>query len=353
MRSSLALLVIAALLPSRIAFAAEPAVQAPDATGATTTVVLVAATPKPAPPEKMGREMNGHLFLPSHIIEDPFSYTAFAMFFGAGSGTALADTITLQPPANGPIFGPPQREYGYTNLGIGVLMNVRILEYLALRAGVQGNAYFGGGDQAVLVIGSGARGTGLVGVKGSLPVGEKFRFAATLDITYGPVLGILVADGLRDVVNSCRDPATGCTINVGEFLQKSNTVTWVGGLSGAWAPLPYLGLMANMQFIWPTRTSSGAASVSQNGFTLAAMADFDAKPLLAWLPVGVNAFYSITSPIGGNGVTTTQDYGFGFYYTGRRELALGLELDWKKGRLESQQVSSATLAWINFRYYWN
>ena len=43
----------------------------------------------------------------------------------------------------------------------------------------------------------------------------------------------------------------------------------------------------------------------------------------------------------------------GLYYTGRPNLALGLELDWKRGRLESQQVSTSTLAWINFRYYWN
>jgi len=353
MRIGLALLLMAALLPTPIAFAEDPAVQAPDVTGANTVVVLVAPTPKPAPPVKMGREMNGHLFLPSHVIEDPFSYTAFAMFFGMGSGNALADTITLQPPANGPIFGPPQREYGYTDLGIGVLMNVRILEYLSARAALQTTAFFGGGDGAALVIGSGARVTGVVGVKGSLPVGEQFRFAATLDIVYGPVLGVLVADGLRNVIASCRDPVTGCTIAPGEFLQKSNTFTWVGGLSGAWAPLPYLGLTANMSFIWPTKTESGAASVSQNGYTLGGMADFDAKPLLAWLPLGMNAFYSITSPIGGNGVTTTQDFGFGFYYTGRRDLALGLELDWRKGRLESQQVSSSTIAWVNFRYYWN
>ena len=45
-----------------------------------------------------------------------------------------------------------------------------------------------------------------------------------------------------------------------------------------------------------------------------------------------------------------------FMAVGRSEilhLALGLEIDWRKGRLESQQVSDSTLAWINFRYYWN
>jgi hypothetical protein len=353
MKTCCAFLMIAALFVAPLASAEDPAGQAPDATGASTVVVLVAPTPKPAPVEKMGREMNGHSFLPTHIIDDPFSYTAFAMFFGMGSGNALGDTIDLTPAPGQPIFGPPQRDYKYTDLGIGVLMNVYILQYLSARVGLQTTAFFGGGDGSALVIGSGARITGLVGVKGSLPVGEQFRFAATVDMVYGPVLGVLVADGIKNIITSCQPPVSNCAVDLGQFLQKSNTVTWVGGLSGAWAPLPYLGLVMNAKFIWPTTTESGAASVSQNGYTLAGMADFDAKPLLAWLPVGVNVFYSVTSPIGGNGVTTTQDYGFGLYYTGRRDLALGLELDWEKGRLETQQVSSSNIAWVNFRYYFN
>jgi hypothetical protein len=83
------------------------------------------------------------------------------------------------------------------------------------------------------------------------------------------------------------------------------------------------------------------------------MADFDARPLLAWLPMGLNLAYAITSPVGGNGVSTLQEFGFGFYYTGRRDFALGLEIDWKIGRLENTQATQATLAWLNFKYYWN
>ena len=50
------------------------------------------ATPPPAE-EKMGREMNGHMFLPSHILSDPFSYTAFGTFFGLGGGNALRAAV--------------------------------------------------------------------------------------------------------------------------------------------------------------------------------------------------------------------------------------------------------------------
>ena len=77
----------------------------------------------------------------------------------------------------------------------------------------------------------------------------------------------------------------------------------------------------NGQFLAPTKT--GAASQSQNGIFVAGMADFDARPLLKWLPVGMNLAYAITSPVGANGVSTLQEFGFGFYYTGRRDLSLG------------------------------
>jgi hypothetical protein len=293
--------------------------------------------------------MNGHSFLPSHLIDDPFSYTAFGMTFGLGSGSALGPELRLSPPP--PEVISSNKWYGYTGLGVGFILNVRFLEYLSARALVSTTAYLGSGSGAVIAVGSSARVTGDLGVKGSLPVGEHFRFGATFDVAYGPVYSILIAQGIANAVEACRiDPQT-CEVNLGSFLAQEDTVTYVGGLSGAWAPLPYLGVILNAQFLAPTKT--GKASVSQNGLTLAAMVDFDARPLLAWLPVGMNLTYSITSPIGSNGVTTTQDYGVGFYYTGVPNLALGLELDWRAGRLASQQVAESTLAWINFRYYWN
>jgi hypothetical protein len=234
---------------------------------------------------------------------------------------------------------------------VGFLQTVYILEYLSARVGVATNAYLGTGNGAVLTVGSAARVTADIGVKGSLPVGEHFRFSAAFDLTYGPVYSILIAQGVVDIINACRADPANCSVDPRSFLQQQDTITYIAGLSGAWAPLPYLGVIANLQFLAPTKT--GKASVSQNGLTVAGMVDFDAKPLLAWLPLGMNFTYSITSPIGGNGVTTTQDWGVGLYYTGRRDMALGLELDWKFNRLESSQVGESTLAWINFRYYWN
>ncbi len=344
MRSIAALTLAAALLWTLDARAQESATK--PAAGAT-------AAPAPASPaatdapQKWGRELGGHAFLPSHIIEDPFSYTAFATTFGLGAGQALGPQLQLQPPA----ILQDNKWYGYTGLGLGVLMNVRILEYLSARAAVAANAYLGTGNGSVLVVGSSARVTGDVGVKGSLPIGDTFRVAASFDVQYGPVYSILLAQGFADALNQCRVDPQGCSIALDQFLQTDDTVTYVGGLVGSWAPWPFLGATLSFQYLIPTKT--GKASSSQNGVDLQAMVDFDAKPLLPWLPLGANLAYGIISPVGSSGVTTSQEYGFGFYYTGRPEMALGLEIDWKISRLESQLASQTTLAWVNFRYYWN
>jgi hypothetical protein len=314
------------------------------------TVAKPAAPPAataPAPAEKMGRELNGHLFMPSHIVEDPFSYTAFAMYFGLGSGNALGPELQLVPPA---VLG--EKWYGFTGLGIGLLLNVRILEYLSVRGLLNTNAYLGTGSGAALTVGTSARITGDIGVKGSLPVGKDWRFSASADMAYGPVFSLLLAQGIADALNNCRDNPSQCSIDfISSGFQQINTITWLLGLAGSWAPTPYLGFTGNVQFIAPTKT--GDASIAQNGVNLAISAEFDALPLVKWLPLGVNTAYQLTTGVGGNKVPTANVAGFGFYYTGRKDMALGLEIDWQWSTLETQQLSTSTLAWVNFRYYWN
>jgi hypothetical protein len=117
----------------------------------------------------------------------------------------------------------------------------------------------------------------------------------------------------------------------------------------AWAPWRFLGLTGNARFLFPT--GGGNAQYAANGVILGAMADFDAMQVLPWLPLGVNAVYAIITPFGQGG-TTTQEFGFGLWYTGRKALAVGVELDWRRGRISSELVSTATLAWLNLRYYW-
>lgn len=302
--------------------------------------MLIHAAPAAAEEAPFGRELNGHLFMPSHLTEDPFVYTAFGVTLGLGAGNALGPKIQLDPPA----ILTDTRWYGYTGLGLGLVLNVKILDWLAVRGALSTQAYLGTGNGSVLTVGSSARVAGGVGVKASLPVGETFRLSVSADARYGPVYSILIAQGLIDAIQQQQ-------IDLSEFLAQDQTVTWILGFTGAWAPTRYLGFTLNAQYLVPVKT--GKSSYAQNGIAVAGLAEFDALPLVSWLPLGLNAVYSITLPVGGNGVPTAQEMGLGLYYTGRKDLALGLEVDWTFSTLPSQQVSEATLAWVNFRYYWN
>jgi hypothetical protein len=334
--------------PAAEATAPAPgAAAAPAATSSAETAATVVVTPAA---EKSHRELAGHLFLPSHLIQDPFSVTSFGSYFGVATGEARGPELV--DPGPPPVFAPDAKWYGYTGLAQQFDLNVRIIEYLSARLLLAAGAYQGTGSGSALVVGTNIKALGDIELKGSLPLGEHVRLGLSAGAAYGPVYNILILEGVRKIIDACRsDPnSPDCTINAGDFLQETDTVTWNATLSAAWAPWPFLGFMGNVQYLNPRSTGSNV--VSQNGLKLAAAAEFDAKPLVSWLPLGVSLVYNIVTPLGSGGVTTTQNTGFGLFYTGRKDLALGIEIDWQQGRLESSLVSQATAAWVDFRYYW-
>jgi hypothetical protein len=316
------------------------------AAGASESATTIVVLPTPAPP-RSHRELAGHLFLPSHLILDPFSVTSFGSYFGVGSGQAIGPVFDPGPP---PAITPDSKWYGYTGLAQQFDLNIRFFEYLSMRAFLGAGAYQGTGSGSALVIGTNVRLFGDLELKGSLPLGKHVRLALAAGARYGPTFNVLILDGLVNAINACRADPANCTVDPGSFLQESETLTWNATLSAAWAPWPWLGLVANVEYLNPRKT--GKASLSQNGLRLAGSVEFDAKPLVSWLPLGVNFVYDVVGPLGTDGVTTTQNTGFGLFYTGSRDLALGVEVNWQQGRLQSNLVSETTLAWVDFRYYW-
>jgi hypothetical protein len=278
--------------------------------------------------------------MPSHLLSDPFSYTAAGLFWGAGMGSATGPTLTrINQPPWVQLDPTNLRSYDYVGLGLGLVLNVRILEYLSISAKIDTGAYLGDSSASLLVVGTNAQLSGALNVKGSLPIGEHVRLSAAVGAEYGPVFSALIAQGIIQAMQSG-------DLNV---LQADKAVTWSATAAVAWAPWKFLGLTGNARFLFPT--GGGNVQYAANGVILGAMADFDAGTLVPWLPLGVNAIYALITPFGQSG-TTTQQYGFGLWYTGRKALAVGVELDWRKGRISSNLVSNQTLAWLNLRYYW-
>jgi len=308
--------------------------------------VLAQGEPAPEPAATTGgpvshRELAGHLFVPSHLVQDPFSYTGVGLFWGVGGGDATGPTLDLGPPPR--IDFVNTRSYGFNGLGVGMALEARILEWISIHGTVDATAYLGTGNRALLVVGTSAQITGLVGLKGSLQVGEHVRLAIMLDAQYGPVFTALIAQGLIDAVNSGQ-------ISLDQFYQENRALTWMPALAGAFAPFPFVGFTMNVRFLFPD--GSGNAQFASNGIAFAGMLDLDLRPLVPFVPIGLSGVYSLLTPLGG-ALATTQNFGLGVYYTGVPELAAGIEIDWRLGRIASQHVSNFTSAWVNLRYYWN
>jgi hypothetical protein len=287
------------------------------------------------------RALAGHMFVPSHLVQDPFSYTAVGLFWGVGGGEAIGPTLDLGPPPR--IDFQNTRSYGVNGLGIGMALEARLLEWISVHASADAQAYLGTGNRSLLVVGTNAQITGLVGLKGSLRLGEHVRLAAILDAQYGPVFTALIVQGLIDAVNSGQ-------ISLDQFYQERRALTWIPALAGAFAPFPFVGVTMNVRLLFPD--GSGNAQFASSGIAFAGMVDLDLRPLVPFLPLGLSGVYSVLSPLGG-ALATTQNFGLGIYYTGVPELAAGIEIDWWLGRLASQHVASFTSAWVNLRYYWN
>jgi len=56
-------------------------------------------------------------------------------------------------------------------------------------------------------------------------------------------------------------------------------------------------------------------------------------------------------PLGSTGVTRTDNLDFGLFYTGRKDLALGLEFDLRWFHIQSELASTGTTVLFTMRYY--
>ena len=285
--------------------------------------------------------LGGHHFLVSHVVQDPFSVTSFGMNFAVGTGQALGPSLDLS--TSPPTLVPSSRWYSYAGLVQQFDLTVWILEILSLRAGLFAGLRQGAGNGSALVVGTSLRVAGLGGVKGSVAVTPGVRLSLSGEIGYGPHLNFLLLQGIKESLPSN-------TIDWSNVFQSRNSLT--GTLTGAaaWAIRPYLGLIANAQYLHSKNESVDKAN--QDGFAGAGSLEFDALPLVEWLPVGANVAYGQVGSNGSSGISWQEEYGGGVYYTGRPHLALGVEVEHRRGKLDTELKSKQTLAWVNFRYFW-
>ena len=310
-------------------------------------VVLLAAAPLPAAAsaeEQPGldrRVLGGHRFMVSHLIEDPFSVTSFGVNLALGTGEALGPSLDLTTLP--PTILQDSKWYRYATIVQQFDFTARMMENLSLHAGLLDAVRQGTSEGAALVIGSALQISGLLGVKGSVPLGDNLRFSLSGQGVYGPHMNLLILQGL---INAYR----AGSFTSADLFQDRNALSVAATAAAAWGPTLWLGFEVNAGYLYTK--SHDISGSTQDGLVGAASVEFDARPLVSWLPVGTALSYRRTGAFGNDGLASSEEWSWAIHYTGRPDLVLGLEADHVSGRLETEESSKQTIGWVNFRYYW-
>jgi hypothetical protein len=328
--------IAAMVLPIGAPFAATQDEKAPVDTDA-------AARPGAEHPAPQGRELNGHLFVPAATVRGPFTVTSFGSFMNLGYGST---TGTFQ--IGDRVFN---QGFDYALFGATLDYELAFLRYFSARLALAPDVFSGINGSSAIAVGSRLQVQVSTGLTASIPLGDAVRVGFLLDAGFGPNVGLSIGQGIRSVIDSCRQPS-GCDIDTGQVFSITHVFTLQPAAAVSWAPLPSLGLTASLAYLYATDTTSGSSFNGQavvSGFA----ADFDFGRISS-VPIGIQAQFRWTAPFSGTQLQHVTDLGGGVFYTGRRELAVGLQLIFRRAAV----TGDVDISWSNFlttiglRYYW-
>jgi hypothetical protein len=292
-----------------------------------------------------GRTLDGHVFMPTLVVSQPFITTSFASGFRAAAGSTTASYTAGGRTLDG--------TFNYAGVGGSLFFEYAFLDFLSARISIDEILYSGTTGRSAIVIGTnGQFGAGL-GVTGSYLLTPQLRLGVAFDVAVTPNAGLTIGAGIKDIINSCQ--TTGCDLGAGHFFQQKNPVTYTPAVSAAWSPWLPLGVTASLGFEWARATTANQGTLTGQAVVLATAVDFD---FLAISPVavGVNLQLRWNAPTSSDNVLLQHvtDLGGGIFYTGRKNLSAGVQIiDRQFAVTPDVRVSWKTFVTeIGLRYYW-
>jgi hypothetical protein len=312
------------------------------AAGAWPAAAQEAAQPevsRQAPPALpgQGRELNGHLFIPSVLVVDPFVETHFRSVTSGSVLRSDAPVISL----TGEEEGTRQR---YTQAGYSQQfeLQLKLLPFLAIRGSASALVYSGTSGRSFLTLGSALQ----YGAGGGVTLGQRFgamQLALTADAAYEPTYSVNVGSAIGASLRAGQ-------VETGPLLVLQRAVPLRAGASAAFAPTSSLGFQLMARYEHTFRERSGLQR--QDAFVGGAAADFDFRALTP-LPLGVLLAYQVTAPFGSLDRKDRSNYfDAGLFYTGRRDLVLGLEGSVRRFPQRERIDTDSVLGSVVVRYYW-
>ena len=287
-------------------------------------------------------ELDGHVFAPSLLVDTPFRETTFQLGLLYGVGKATGPNYEV---SGGQVVQNGTASYTFADLAQTFRYEYRFADWLSAGLVVLTNAYTGIDGPSVVSIGASVSvGAGLRAKAGYRfgPVETALVFEASSQPQYGVLVVAALARAIQDGV-----------IDAGSALQSTRTLTYSPTLAASWAPSPAFGLTANAGYLHRTLRTSGTTIADKDGVQLAIAGDFDFAKISS-VPIGLLAAYRLTAPLGSDNLALERvdDISGGIFYTGIRELSIGLEVGWRAFEIRPPLDSSGVLAQLGVQYYW-
>jgi hypothetical protein len=287
-------------------------------------------------PEPLRRQLGEHVFIPRLEVANPFTTSDVASTSGFGYGTAGGPTFDL----NGkPINLADYQIVAYSQSFSG---QWGIADWWAIRLIANGTLYTGANGSALAGIGVNGVVRGGAGTTFSWHVAPTLRLGLLFDVSFGPSIGINILEAIQ------RSMSEGQVVTP---VHSTSSTVLTPTLSVAWSFARGWGLIVNGSYSHSTITAN-EDDVGVDQLQVQGALDLDLKELGS-IPMGfglnVSSAYSV-----GDQKFRRYVYGLGLFYTGRKELTLGLELALRRAPLGTQDVFvKSYYALISLRYSFN
>ena len=294
-------------------------------------------SPPPSRPPPHPRELNGHAFIPSNIITDPFTATWFNSQTGFGYLRANVEQRDENGMPNGNhlvlALVPFTQGFGAQ---IGVLPR-----YWALRVSAAGIAIPPVSLDGALDFGAQAGYEVKGGTTLSFRIGRFLRLGGAFDVVYDSTLRFNIVDAIVNSINAGK-------VNASTLLITTNTGEILWTASAALGLHPALGLVLSAQY-GHSFSTVGVMHSDDGEALLGATLDLDLKAVSP-IPIGLLGAYKLQVTTSDS--SPSHNLSGGFYYTGRRNLLLGVETQvlLPPGRPTVDLLFVYGI--ITLRYYW-
>lgn len=284
------------------------------------------------------RTLNGHRFIPSALIGDPFISTLVRTETGGGIASKVSRDI--QNPALDSLIQKLVGDIAFMTLAFEY--QYALTDWLALSAEVSGAARIGTGPQSVLSSGI----TSMFGAKfratARMLQREKWLLSATARFQPTKQYRLDVLGFAERVIEE------GKVSEDNSLVIQSNGIGSAGGVSAAYAPRPWLGFVFQGELGYADRYRDNGLA-----WNVGTLASIDLNPLYG-VPLGFTVSGKQDSFVLENSDLTEKQtsFGWGVAYTGRSDFSLNLETNHLSVPLiDSDDTIGANMFRFNLRYY--